>query len=71
MGDSDYTYTYTVCPHCGRRVEPDAPDVIYARKQVDVPGGQQHDVVDGEGGFFHFGCEPGDVGYARRPPPDA
>jgi hypothetical protein len=69
VGDSDYTYT--VCPYCGRRVEPDARDVIYARKQVDLPGsGQQHDVVDGEGGFFHPECSPEDDGYARRPRPD-
>jgi hypothetical protein len=67
---SDSNDTYAVCPHCGRRVEPDARYVLYARKQVDVPGfGQRHDFVDGKGGFFHFGCEPGDVGYARRPRP--
>ena len=70
MGDTDYTYM--VCPYCGRRVEPDAREVIFARKQVNLPGfGEHHDVVDGEGGYFHPECSPEDAGYARRPRPDA
>jgi hypothetical protein len=70
MTDSDYTYT--VCPYCGRLVEPDARDVNYARKQVNLPGfGKPDDYVDGEGGFFHPECSPEDVGFARRPRPDA
>ena len=69
MGDTDYTYM--VCPYCGRRVEPDAREVIFARKQVNLPGfGEHHDVVDGEGGYFHPECSPEDAGYVPRPRPD-
>jgi len=74
VGDLDFI-TYedsTICPYCGRRVEPDGRDVIYARKQVDGPAsGQPHDLVDGEEGFFHAGCPPEDVGYAQRPRPNS
>jgi hypothetical protein len=63
--------TFMVCPYCGNRVEPDDEGVVYAREQKDVPGfGQAHDYVDGIGGFFHPGCPPERVGYARRPLPE-
>jgi hypothetical protein len=63
--------TFTVCPYCGQRVEPDEEGVVYAREQKDMPGfGQAHDFVDGAGGFFHPGCAPERVGYARRPRPE-
>jgi hypothetical protein len=59
--------TFTVCPSCGRRVDPDADDVVYAVEQMDAPGfGQVHDFIDGRGGFLHPGCPPERVGYAAR-----
>jgi hypothetical protein len=62
--------TFQVCPYCRKRIDPDAEGVVYACKQVDVPGfGQAHDFIDGEGGFFHPGCSPERVGFARRPRP--
>ena len=44
--------TFTLCPYCGRRVEPDDPGVRYgvAQKRIDTMGGTFN--VDGMGGFF-------------------
>lgn len=59
--------TFTTCPLCGQRVEPNADGVVYAVEQVDVPGfGQAHDFVDGRGGFFHPGCPPERIDWQRR-----
>jgi hypothetical protein len=62
---------YTLCPRCHKRVEPDAPDVVYAREQVNVPGfGQTDDWIDGMAGFFHPQCRPEDMGWVRRQRPE-
>jgi len=62
--------TYTLCPYCRERVEPDEPGVVHAVEILDAPGmGQAYDYIDGMGGFFHTGCPPEAVGYARRPRP--
>lgn len=63
---------YTICPYCKKRVEPAEEGVVYAVEQVDMPGfGQPHDFIDGRAAFFHAGCPPERIGYARRPRPDA
>jgi len=61
--------TYTVCPYCGRLVEPDDPGVRYgvAQKRIDTMGGTFS--VDGMGGFFHPGCPM--VGYVGRDVPNS
>lgn len=62
--------TFTICPYCRRKIDPDEEGVVYAVEQVDTPGfGQAHDWHDGAGGFFHEACSPEAVGYARRPDP--
>jgi hypothetical protein len=62
--------TYTLCPYCRERVDPDESGVVYACEIRDVPGfGEGHHYVDGLGGFFHPGCSPERVGYVRRPDP--
>ena len=63
---------FTDCPYCDKRVDPDAPGVVYARTRVDLPGFlQAHDWQDGEGGFFHPLCSPEEIGYVRRQRPDS
>jgi hypothetical protein len=48
--------TYTLCPTCGQRVEPDEPGVHYGRelRRIDTFGGTEY--LDGIGGFFHARC---------------
>ena len=61
---------YTVCPACGKRVEPDDPGVIHAVEVVVMPGKQQEQELDeGRSGLFCTGCSPEAVGYARGPRP--
>src|SRR5579864_4806315 len=47
---------YTLCPGCGKRVEPKGADVVYAVeiKRIDRMGG--FDYVEGMGAFFHESC---------------
>ncbi len=63
---------YTVCPACGKRVEPDDPDVIHAVEVVAMPSfgkkERQH-LEEGRSGLFCTGCSPEAVGYSRRPRP--
>jgi hypothetical protein len=62
--------TYTVCPNCGRRVDRHATGVIYAVERVNMPGfGQERDMINGRGGFFHPGCSPGAIGWVPRDVP--
>lgn len=60
---------YTLCPYCGERVEPDEPGVVYAVEIREVRTFGGRDFIDGMGGFFHPGCSPEAVGYARRERP--
>jgi hypothetical protein len=63
--------TYTLCPYCGERVEPDEPGVVYAAEQRELTAmGPTRQIVDGMGGYFHASCPPEAVGYARRPRPE-
>jgi len=49
--------TYTTCPICGVRIEPEAPDAILVERVEDHPGlGQQHDLVWTRAGFAHERC---------------
>jgi hypothetical protein len=49
--------TYTTCPICRRRIEPDAPDSVLVEKVEDHPGfGQEHDAVWSRAGFAHEAC---------------
>jgi hypothetical protein len=58
---------YTLCPYCEKRVDPDAPRVVFAVERRDVPGfGQVHDFIDEKGGFFHPHCSPESMGWVRR-----
>jgi hypothetical protein len=58
--------TYTVCPGCNVRIEPDAPGNIYAQKmeRIDDFGGSEY--VEGMGGFFHAPCFPPRFGHWRQ-----
>jgi hypothetical protein len=49
--------TFTTCPICGVRIEPDAPDSILVEKVEDHPGhGQEHDYVWSRAGYAHARC---------------
>ena len=49
--------TYTTCPICRERIEPEAPDAVLAEKVEDHPGfGQAHDYVWSRVGFAHEDC---------------
>ena len=62
--------TYTVCPYCDRRVDPDAEGVVYAVEQREVTTmGPTRTIIDGMGGWFHPECSPEAVAYARRQRP--
>ena len=64
--------TFTICPYCEQRVEPDDPGVVYAREQrVIETFGPTREVVDATGGFFHAGCPPEAIGWVRRERPGA
>jgi hypothetical protein len=66
----DEQETFTVCPYCRERVEPDDPRAIYAVEQVTLTAmGPTRSLVDGMGGYFHDGCSPEAVGYVRRERP--
>ena len=61
---------YTKCPYCDERIEPDETVAVYAveRRKVTASG-PTYTWVDVIGGWFHEGCPPEAVGYARRPAP--
>jgi hypothetical protein len=62
---------YYVCPDCRERITADEPGVVFAREQKEVTGmGQARQFADGMGGYFHAGCSPEAVGYARLPSSD-
>jgi hypothetical protein len=61
---------FTKCPYCDRRIEPHEPGAVYAVEQREVLAfGPTRELVDGMGGWFHAGCSPEAVGYARRDAP--
>jgi hypothetical protein len=66
--------TFTLCPYCQQRVEPEADGVVYARERVDIGGGfgqtPTHEIVEGKGGFFHPDCPPELIGWVRRSLPE-
>ena len=62
--------TFTTCPHCGAEVDPDDPNTVYGVEQATyVAMGPTHHVADRFAGYFHEGCSPEAVGYARRERP--
>ena len=57
----------SVCPCCGKPVDPDAAGVIFAREIVAVPSVEGLPRrLEGRGAFFHVGCPPELIGWARR-----
>jgi hypothetical protein len=63
--------SFTVCPYCDERVDPNESGVTYAVevRRIDTMGSTQY--VDGMGAFFHPGCPPSAVGYSPRQMPGA
>ena len=59
-------WPHTRCPYCGEIVDPSDKSVVYAVESAEARtmGGSQ--LVYGVGGWFHAGCPPEAVGYARR-----
>jgi hypothetical protein len=52
--------SFTVCPYCDERVEPDDPNSVYAVEQVEVlTMGPTREIIDGMGGYFHPGVPAG------------
>jgi hypothetical protein len=70
MGAEDDPQTHSLCPYCGKTVDPDAPDVIFAREQLETPDVEEElpDRIEGRGAFFHQWCPPELVGWVRRAP---
>jgi len=57
----------TLCPACGKAIEPDESDVVEAVEVVPTPGmGATSDEVEGMKAVFHERCFPeGDPRYRR------
>lgn len=68
MFDDDDGGTYTLCPRCGKKVEPDGQGVHYAVKLKRVDTQRETVYVDDMGGFFHGGCSV-PFGWRSRPKP--
>jgi hypothetical protein len=67
MGGEDEGQAHSVCPCCGKPVEPNDPGVIFARERLDTPSvGDLPNQIEGRGAFFHPGCPPELVGWVRR-----
>jgi hypothetical protein len=60
--------TFTRCPRCGQKVDPDGEGVRYAveLKRIDTMGGT--DRIEGMGGYFHAGCAV-PSGWLEKPKP--
>lgn len=55
------------CGGCGRPVDPDKPDTVAARRQIETTAlSGTPRVADGEGLYFHGACYPGDSRWLRR-----
>ena len=61
--------TYTLCPYCQEKVDPQDSGVRYGVEQVRIDRMGGFDLIDGMGGFFHPGCPMGAVGYVEREVP--
>jgi hypothetical protein len=62
--------SFTVCPVCGRHVEPNDPDLVYGLKQVESVGmGPTRQVSDGIGAYFHPDCFPFAANHREAPRP--
>lgn len=67
MPGEDEGQTHSICPCCGKPVDPDAPGVIFARERLDVPSVRDlPDKIEGRGAFFHASCPPELIGWVRR-----
>lgn len=63
--------TFTLCPYCGKIVDPSDPDATYGVEQLrSVTMGPTVTYTDGMGGWFHPGCPMAPVGFVERPRPD-
>jgi hypothetical protein len=62
--------SFTVCPVCRERVEPDDPDLVYGFEQVESVGmGPTRHVSDGMGAYFHPACFRVAANYREAPRP--
>jgi hypothetical protein len=59
--------TYTLCPSCGRKVDPNEPEVKYAveMRRLAVMGGG-YEYIDGMGAYIHEHCAI-PSGYRPKP----
>jgi hypothetical protein len=67
MDDSDDNKPFTLCPGCGKKVEPANPGTVYGVQLVRVETFGGTDWIDGMGAFFHDEAHRARSGYQPRP----